>query len=116
MRPPTRLFRVFHASIQRKGIYHEQHPHTPSGHHDRPGAGQSTVGSYVGDSAITTKVKAKLLEDKTTGGMSIGVETLNGTVQLSGFAKSSQERAHAEALARDTTGVTQVRNSIVVRP
>ncbi len=78
--------------------------------------GQSTVGSYVGDSAITTKVKAKLLEDKTTGGMSIGVETLNGTVQLSGFAKSSQERAHAEALARDTTGVTQVRNSIVVRP
>ena len=78
--------------------------------------GQSTVGSYVDDATITTKVKAKLLEDKTTGGMSISVETLNGTVQLSGFAKSSLERAHAETLARDTAGVTQVRNSIVVRP
>lgn len=78
--------------------------------------GQSTAGAYVDDAAITTKVKAKLLEDKTTGGLSIGVETLNGTVQLSGFAKSSQERAQAEALARDTSGVTQVRNNIVVRP
>lgn len=78
--------------------------------------GQSTAGSYVDDATITTKVKAKLLEDKTTGGMSIGVETLNGTVQLSGFAKSSQERAQAEALARNTSGVTQIRNNIVVRP
>jgi hyperosmotically inducible protein len=77
--------------------------------------GQSTVGAYVDDAAITTKVKAKLLEDKTTGGMSIGVETLNGTVQLSGFAKSSEERTRAEALARDTSGVSQVRNNIVVR-
>ncbi len=78
--------------------------------------GQSTAGSYVDDATITTKVKAKLLEDKTTGGLSIGVETLNGTVQLSGFAKSSAERAQAEVLARDTSGVTQVRNAIVVRP
>lgn len=78
--------------------------------------GQSTVGSYVDDATITTKVKAKLLEDKTTGGLSIGVETLNGTVQLSGFAKSSQERTQAEALARDTSGVAHVRNNIVVRP
>lgn len=78
--------------------------------------GQETVGAYVDDSAITTKVKAKLLEDKTTGGLSIGVETLNGTVQLSGFAKSAEERARAESLARSTAGVAQVRNNIIIRP
>lgn len=78
--------------------------------------GQSTVGTYVDDAAITAKVKAKLLEDKTTGGMAINVDTLNGMVALSGFAKSNAERQQAEALARSTEGVRQVRNNLIVRP
>jgi hyperosmotically inducible protein len=44
------------------------------------------------------------------------VETLNGTVQLSGFAKSATEKAQAETIARDTKNVRAVRNDIVVRP
>jgi len=44
------------------------------------------------------------------------VETLNGTVQLSGFAKSQAEKNQAEALARSAKHVRDVRNSIVVRP
>jgi osmotically-inducible protein OsmY len=44
------------------------------------------------------------------------VETLKGTVQLSGFAKSQTEKDRAEAIARNVKGVTSVRNSIVVRP
>ena len=47
---------------------------------------------------------------------SISVETLNGTVQLSGFAKSQAERDRAESIARNTRHVREVRNSIVVRP
>ena len=78
--------------------------------------GQETVGSYVDDAAITTAVKAKFVEDKTVAASSIKVETLNGTVQLSGFAKSSAEKAQAEAIARDTKGVRAVRNDIAVRP
>ncbi len=78
--------------------------------------GQSTVGTYVDDAAITASVKAKLLEDRTTGGMSINVDTLNGTVALSGFAKSQAEKAQAEVLARNTKGVKEVRNNLVVRP
>ena len=78
--------------------------------------GQTDVGTYVDDRTITTAVKAKLLEDKTTGGLSINVDTLNGTVALSGFAKSNQEKAQAEYLARNTKGVREVRNSLVVRP
>jgi len=78
--------------------------------------GQETTGAYVDDAAITTTVKAKLLEDKTVAGTSISVETLNGTVQLSGFAKSTAERAQAEHIARGVKNVKGVRNDIVVRP
>ena len=57
---------------------------------------QQTVGSYVDDAGITTAIKAKMAEDRTVSATSISVETLNGTVQLSGFAKSQAEigRAH----------------------
>lgn len=80
------------------------------------GRGQSTAGAYIDDSAITTAVKAKYVEDKTVGANAISVETLNGTVQLSGFAKSNAEKAQAEALARGVKNVKAVRNDIVVRP
>lgn len=77
---------------------------------------QQTMGSYVDDAGITTAVKAKMAEDKTVSATSISVETLNGTVQLSGFAKSQAEKNQAENIARNTKHVREVRNSIVVRP
>lgn len=77
---------------------------------------QQTVGSYVDDAGITTAVKAKMAEDQTVSATSISVETLNGTVQLSGFAKSQAEKDRAESIARTTKHVREVRNSIVVRP
>ena len=78
--------------------------------------GQQTAGSYVDDAAITTSIKAKLVEDKIVSASSISVETLNGTVQLSGFAKSVTEKSQAEQIARNTKNVRSVRNDIVVRP
>jgi osmotically-inducible protein OsmY len=77
---------------------------------------QQTVGSYVDDAAITTAVKAKFAEDKSVAATAISVETLNGTVQLSGFAKSQMEKDRAGALAREAKNVREVRNNIVVRP
>jgi hyperosmotically inducible periplasmic protein len=76
---------------------------------------QQSAGSYVDDTAITTKVKAKFAEDKTVSAMAIQVETLKGTVQLSGFAKSVDEKLTAERLARSVNGVQDVKNDIVVR-
>ena len=78
--------------------------------------GQETAGAYVDDAAITTAVKAKFLEDKTVSGLAISVETLNGTVQLSGFAKSTTEKAQAGNIAMGVKNVKAVRNDIVVRP
>ena len=76
---------------------------------------QQTVGSYVDDAAITTAVKAKMAEDKGVSAAAISVETLNGTVMLSGFAKNATEKGAAESLARSVNGVKEVRNEIVVR-
>jgi osmotically-inducible protein OsmY len=76
---------------------------------------QQSMGSYVDDTAITTQVKAKFANDQTVSAMSISVETLKGTVQLSGFAKTLDEKMQAEKLARSVSGVVAVKNDIVVR-
>jgi len=78
--------------------------------------GQETVGSYVDDAAITTSVKARFVENKDVDASSIRVETLNGTVMLSGFAKSATERTSAERIARGVNGVKSVKNEISIRP
>jgi osmotically-inducible protein OsmY len=78
--------------------------------------GQETAGAYVDDTAITTSVKARFVEDKSVDAAAVKVETLNGTVALSGFAKSGTEKAQAEYLARNTKGVREVRNNLLVRP
>ena len=77
---------------------------------------QETVGEYVDGSAVTAAVKAKLAEDPNTSAMSINVKTIEGgVVQLSGFAKSQAEKDRAGQLARDVKGVSEVRNSLIVK-
>ena len=78
--------------------------------------GQETVGAYVDDTSITSSVKARFVNNKDVDASSIKVETLNGTVMLSGFAKNSLERTTAESIARNVNGVRTVRNEIAVRP
>jgi hyperosmotically inducible protein len=78
--------------------------------------GQETIGAYVDDATITTQIKSRFVENKAVDAASIKVETLNGTVMLSGFAKSGTERSTAEAIARNVNGVKSVRNEIAVRP
>ena len=78
--------------------------------------GQESVGAYIDDATITTQIKGRFVESKAVDAASIHIETLNGTVLLSGFAKSQAERSTAESLARNVNGVKSVRNEIVVRP
>lgn len=78
--------------------------------------GQESVGAYVDDTAITTAVKARFVENTLVDAASISVETLNGTVMLSGFAKSAAEKSTAEDIARRVKGVKAIKNEIAVRP
>jgi osmotically-inducible protein OsmY len=78
--------------------------------------GQESLGSYVDDSAITAAVKSRFVEDKNVDASAIRVETLKGTVLLSGFAKNNLERTTAGTLAWKVNGVKAVKNEIAVRP
>lgn len=78
--------------------------------------GQESVGAYVDDTVITTQIKSRFFDNKDVAGSSISVETLKGTVMLSGFAKSAKEKSIAETIARDVNGVKVVKNEIAIRP
>ena len=78
--------------------------------------GQQTAGAYIDDATITTQIKSRMAENPAVAASSISVETLNGTVILSGFAKSAAEKSTAEKIARDVNGVKSVKNEIAVRP
>ena len=78
--------------------------------------GQETVGAYIDDTGITTLVKSRFVENKDVDAAAISVETLNGTVMLSGFAKSANEKMTAGNIARGVNGVKMVKNEISVRP
>lgn len=78
--------------------------------------GQETVGAYIDDTGITTLIKSRFIENQAVDAASIKVETLNGTVMLSGFAKNYTEKVTAGDIARGVKGVKVVRNEIAVRP
>jgi hyperosmotically inducible periplasmic protein len=78
-------------------------------------SGQSSMGQYVDDATITTRVKARFADDRRVSAMRIGVETLNGNVQLSGFATTQAEKDLAASIARAVPDVRAVTNNIVVR-
>ena len=78
--------------------------------------GQESVGAYVDDAAITTSVKARFVDNPDVDASSIRVETLKGTVMLSGFAKSYNEKMTAESIATKVSGVVSVKNELTVRP
>lgn len=69
----------------------------------------------VDDTAITTAVKARFVDNPDVDASAISVETLNGTVMLSGFAKSPQEQVIATNLTWKVKGVRGVKNVTVVR-
>jgi len=74
-----------------------------------------STGEFIDDSAITANVKAELLADKTTPGMSIQVETFKGRVQLSGFVNTQDQAKRAEQVAAGVKGVKAVTNNIEVK-
>jgi len=72
--------------------------------------------TFVADSVITTKVKAKLADEKMGSLARIGVDTdAKGAVVLSGTARTQKEADMAVSIARATEGVTSVTSTIQVK-
>jgi hyperosmotically inducible periplasmic protein len=82
---------------------------------DTLGADTTEAGTYVKDSAITAKVKAKLAAKHMSTLTKISVDTdKNGVVWLSGTAPTKDAKDLAEMITKDTDGVTAVNSHIVV--
>ena len=72
--------------------------------------------TYVKDSVITTKVKAKLADEKMSSLARIQVDTdSKGAVLLSGNVRTEEEKIKAASIARGTEGVTSVTSNLVVK-
>ena len=77
---------------------------------------KETVKENVSDSVITTKIKAEYAKDKDVSALKIKVDTDDkGVVTLSGTAKSKAEADKAVKIAKETKGVTTVKNEIKVQ-
>ena len=66
------------------------------------------------DTWVTTKIQSKYFMDDVVKGRWVDVTTQNGVVTLSGEVHSHAEKQRAEALARDTDGVTRVQNQLTL--
>ena len=78
-------------------------------------ATRESTGEYLDDSAITTKIKTKLLGDPVVSGFAVSVETFRGRVVLSGFVNSQTQVDRAVALAREVPGVREVQSALVIK-
>ena len=74
-----------------------------------------SAGQYVDDSVITTKVKSALLGDDAVKSSAISVETVKGSVQLSGFVDTLDQKSTAGKDAWTVSGVKDVRNNLIVK-
>jgi hyperosmotically inducible protein len=72
------------------------------------------AGNVVGDAAITTAVKTKMLGDTTVAGLKIDVDTKDSVVTLTGNVASAAEKARAIEIARETDGVKSVTDRLKV--
>lgn len=75
----------------------------------------SKVGDTVSDSALTAKIKSKMVLDDDVTARGIDVDTSGTIVTLTGVVRSADERDRAVRLARETKGVTKVVDKLRVR-
>ena len=72
------------------------------------------AGGVVGDAAITTAVKTKMLADTTVSGLKIDVDTKEGIVSLGGNVASAVEKRRAVEIAKETDGVKSVSDRLKI--
>jgi len=76
--------------------------------------GERTVGSWVDDVMISSKVKSKLIADTSIKAGDIDVSSSQGVVTLIGRVSTDAIKSDAERIARGTKGVNKVNNELLV--
>ncbi len=81
-----------------------------------PAHAQRPPTDAVDDAVIAATIKAGLLDNRNTSGTRINVDSNDGVVQLSGFARSEAEKTYATKVAAGVSGVKKVVNNVAVAP
>lgn len=76
---------------------------------------RESTSQYLSNSAISGKIKSKLVASSLTAATNIDVESYKGTVILAGFVKTQEQKDRALEIANETKGVTEVKDAIFVR-
>jgi hyperosmotically inducible periplasmic protein len=76
--------------------------------------GERTVGSWLDDVMISSKVKSQLIANSEIKAGDIDVSSSQGVVTLIGRVSSQTIKSEAERIARGTKGVTDVNNELLV--
>jgi len=79
------------------------------------GDAATKVEAAVSESALTAKIKSKMVLDDYVKARNIGVSTTGTVVTLSGVVESAAERERAVRLAKETNGVTDVVDQLEIK-
>ncbi len=76
---------------------------------------EQSTGERIDDHGTSSRVRAALADDTEYKYGGVSVETFKGTVQLSGFVNSRDQKNRAADLAKRVSGVREVANNITVK-
>ena len=74
-----------------------------------------TTGQYIDDKVLVQRVKSSLNDNSVYKFPDVKVETYQGTVQLTGFVDSQEQKLKAEEIVRNVRGVASVKNDITMK-
>ena len=74
-----------------------------------------SAGRYIDDKMLVGKVKGALGDSAVYKFPDVNVHTYNGTVQLTGFVDTMDQKRKAEEIARNVSGVNAVQNQITLK-
>lgn len=76
---------------------------------------ERSTGEYIDDKSLNTRVNSALGDNPGYKFGDVHVTSFRGTVQLSGFVNTVDQRRRAGEIARGVTGVKDVENNITVK-
>lgn len=76
---------------------------------------ERSTGEYIDDKALNSRVKSALADNPEYKFGDVNVTSFKGTVQLSGFVNTTDQKKMAATIAEKVQGVKSVENNITVK-
>jgi BON domain len=76
---------------------------------------ERSTGEYIDDKSLTARVKGALGDNSEYKFSDVNVAAFRGTVQLSGFVNTSDQKRKAADIAEKVQGVKDIENNITVK-